>query len=284
LRIAVTGSAGGIGRAFLKRESGAHDIVPLPHAELPVEDRTAVEKRLLQARPDVVLHLAAMTSVDGCEEDPERAFAVNVKGTDNVARAAAAAGAVLVALSTDYVFDGEKGGPYDERDVPNPLSVYGASKLRAEEAAGAAMPSEDVAIVRTSWVFGGPGEFVRRSVRQLLMGEEVGGIVDQVGTPTYVRHLAERLVPLVEGGVRGVVHLAGAQPSTWFEVLSRAREIGDLPGTVVEQKAEELGRPAPRPSNSALTSAVLPRTSVTPMPPLHVGIGEIVEEVTNGRG
>lgn len=283
MRIAVTGAGGGLGRALLEHGAGAHDVVPFTHADLPVEDRSAVVQGLAEARPDVVFHLAAMTSVDGCEEDPEGAFAVNVRGTDNVARAAAAAGAVLVALSTDYVFDGENDEPYDERDVPNPLSVYGASKLQAEEAAGAAMPPEGLAIVRTSWVFGAPGEFVRRSVASLAAGEEVGGIVDQVGTPTYVRHLADRLVPLVEAGVRGVVHLAGPHPATWFEVLSQAREIGDLPGRVMEQKADELDRPAPRPRNSSLTSAVLPGTSVPPMPPLEEGLREIVEEVTGGR-
>jgi dTDP-4-dehydrorhamnose reductase len=283
VRIAVTGAGGGLGRAFLESEAGAHDLVPFTHAELPVEDGAAVRERLAQAGPDMILHLAAMTSVDGCEVDPERAFAVNVRGTDSVARAAAAAGAVLVVLSTDYVFDGGKEDAYDERDVPNPLSVYGASKLQGEEAAAAAMPPADLATVRTSWVFGAPGEFVRRSVGLLAAGQEVGGIVDQVGTPTYVRHVAERLVPLVEAGVRGVVHLAGAQPATWFEVLSRARELGDLPGRVIEQKADELDRPAPRPRNSALTSAILPSTVVPPMPPPDEGLREIVEEETGGR-
>jgi dTDP-4-dehydrorhamnose reductase len=283
VRIAVTGAGGGLGRAFQEHGASAHDVLPFTHAELPVEDGAAVEVRLAEARPDLVLHLAAMTSVDECELDPERAFAVNVRGTDNVARAAAFAGAILVALSTDYVFDGEKEEAYDERDFPNPLSVYGASKLQAEEAAGAAMPPDDLAIVRTSWVFGAPGEFVRRSVRTLATGEEVGGIADQVGTPTYVRHLAERLVPLVEAGIRGVVHLVGPQPATWFEVLSRAREIGDLPGRVIEQKADELDRPAPRPRNSALTSAILPGTGVPAMPPVDDGLREIVEEETGGR-
>jgi dTDP-4-dehydrorhamnose reductase len=283
VRIAVTGAGGGVGRAFLEHGAGAHDILPFTHAELPVEDPGTVGESLAAARPDLVLHLAAMTSVDECERDPEGAFAVNVRGTDNVAREAEAAGAVLVALSTDYVFDGEKEEPYDERDIPNPLSVYGASKLQAEEAARAAMRPEEVAIVRTSWVFGAAGEFVRRSVRALAAGEKVGGIVDQVGTPTYVRHLVERLVPLVEAGVRGVVHLTGPQPATWFEVLSRARDIGGLPGKVIEQKADELDRPAPRPRNSALTSAILPGTVVPPMPPPDEGLREIVEEETGGR-
>jgi dTDP-4-dehydrorhamnose reductase len=236
-----------------------------------------------KARPEAVMHLAAMTSVDDCETDPEGAFAVNVEGSVNVARAAARTGAIMVLLSTDYVFDGEKGEPYDEGDRPGPVNVYGISKLRAEEAARELMPVDRLVIVRTSWVFGAEGEFVRRSVATLAAGEEIGGIVDQVGTPTYVRHLAERLVPVLEAGLRGVVHLAGPEPTTWFDVLNRAREAGDLPGRVSEQKADELDRPAPRPRNSALASSVLPGTAVPSMPPLEEALGELVGEVVRGR-
>ena len=283
MRIAVTGAGGGLGRAFLGTGAGAHEVTPFAHADLPVEDGPAVEERLREARPDLVLHLAARTSVDRCEEEPDRAFDVNVQGTENVARVAATLRAILIVLSTDYVFDGEKDGPYHERDRPNPLSVYGVTKLRAEEAARREVLEDRLVIARTSWVFGAAGEFVRRSVHRLAAGEEVGGIVDQIGTPTYVRHLAERLVPAVEAGLRGVVHLAGPEPATWFEVLSRARELGGLPGRVVEQKADELGRTAPRPRNSALVSTVLPGTSVTPMPPLDDALRELVGEEAGGR-
>jgi dTDP-4-dehydrorhamnose reductase len=137
----------------------------------------------------------------------------------------------------------------------------------------------ELVIVRTSWVFGAPGEFVRRSVARLAAGEEVGGIVDQVGTPTYVGYLAERLVPLIDSGVRGVVHMAGPEPTTWFDVLARARELGELPGEVLEQKADELGRPAPRPRNCALASVVLPETDVPRMPPLDEALKEVLAGV-----
>jgi dTDP-4-dehydrorhamnose reductase len=284
MRIAVTGAGGGVGRAFRERGARGHEVIGFAHRDLPVEDADVVHDRLGSARPDVVLHLAAMTSVDGCEEDPESAAAVNVRGTANVAGATERSGALLVLLSTDYVFDGEKEEPYDERDEPHPLSVYGASKLRAEEVAQEALPEERVVVIRTSWVFGAEGEFVRRSVAGLKAGEELGGIVDQTGTPTYVRHLAERLLPVVEAGLRGVVHLAGPEPTTWFDVLIRARDLGGLPGSVVEQKADELDRPAPRPRNSALRSVILPGTSVPPMPPLDEALRELVGEVTRGRG
>jgi dTDP-4-dehydrorhamnose reductase len=274
VRIAVTGAGGGLGRAFLSRGAGGQDVIPFTHRDLAVEDAQATRAALLGARPEVVVHLAAMTSVDGCERDPEGARLVNVEGTANVARAAREAGASLVALSTDYVFDGQKEDPYDERDEPNPLSVYGRTKLEAERAVSEA--GGRWLVVRTSWVFGAEGEFVRRAVARLARGDEVGGIVDQTGTPTFVGHLAERLVPLIQSECSGIVHLAGSEPATWYDVLMQAKALGDLPGEVVEQKADELDRPAPRPRNSALASVVLPTTGVPPMPPLDEGIAEVV--------
>ncbi|HEX2030355.1 MAG TPA: dTDP-4-dehydrorhamnose reductase [Actinomycetota bacterium] len=276
MRIAVTGAGGGLGTAF-REAAPTEDVVAFGHGDLPVEDLDRVAERLVAVRPDVVLHLAAKTSVDGCEEDPEGAYVVNALGTLAVARAARDAGALLVALSTDYVFDGEKDAPYDEVDAPNPLSVYGRSKLWGERLAAAAAPEH--LVIRTSWVFGAGSDFVSAAVRKLASGEAVGGIVDQIGTPTYVHHLAERLLPAIRSGHRGVVHLAGPQPTTWFDVLATAREVGGLPGEVVEQKAADLGRPAPRPSNSALASRVLPGLDVAPMPPLEDAVREVVDGV-----
>jgi dTDP-4-dehydrorhamnose reductase len=180
-------------------------------------------------------------------------------------------------MSTDYVFDGKQEEPYDERDEPNPINVYGRSKREAELAVEDT--GGEYVIVRTSWVFGAPREFVRRSVEELASGETVGGIVDQVGTPTFVGHLAERLVPLFESGIRGIVHLAGPEQATWYDVLARAKQLGRLSGDVVEQKADGLGRPAPRPAYSALASTVLPATDLSPMPPLDDGLREVLAHV-----
>jgi dTDP-4-dehydrorhamnose reductase len=277
VRIAVTGAGGGLGKAFRERGSAGHEVIPFTHRDLAVEEGDAIDDALADVRPDVVLHLAAKTGVDDCERDVDAAFRVNVRGTLNVATAAQRVGALLAMMSTDYVFDGEQDQPYDERGEPNPLNTYGGSKLRAERAAE--QSGVDLLIIRTSWVFGAPGEYVRTSVERLADGEEVGGIVDQTGTPTYVVHLAERLVPLIESGVRGVVHLAGPEPTTWFDLLVRAKELGELPGVVLEQKADELGRLAPRPGNSALTSVVLPGTDVPAMPPLDEALREVLADV-----
>ncbi|MGH2656966.1 MAG: dTDP-4-dehydrorhamnose reductase [Actinomycetota bacterium] len=276
MRIAVTGAGGGLGRAFVASVPAGHEVSEFARADLDVRHHDQVVRTLVPLEPDLILHLAAMTSVDGCQAEPGRASETNVLGTFNVAVAARRSGARLVALSTDYVFDGEKGAPYDEGDRPNPLSVYGWTKLAGERAAEAVAP--DLLVVRTAWVFGSGKDFLSRAVRELRAGEEVGGIVDQVGSPTHVAHLAERLLPLVESDVRGVVHLAGPEATTWHDVLVRAKRAGGLAGEIVGQKADEVGRPAPRPANSSLTSVVLPGTMVPAMPPLDEAIERVLSD------
>ncbi len=280
MRIAVTGAGGGVGRAFLEQVPREHDVHTFTHDALPVEDRGAVMERLIASRPEVVLHLAAMTAVDDCERDPDAAFRVNALGTANVALAARATGSLLVALSTDYVFDGTKGEPYHEYDPTNPLSVYGRSKLAGEREARLA---PDHLIVRTAWVFGGGDDFLSRSVPRLAAGESVGAIVDRTGTPTYVRHLAERLLPLASSGLRGVVHLGGPEPLTWFDLLARAREAAGLPGQVTEVKEADLGRPAQRPADSSLVSLVIGEQDLRPMPPIDDAILDLMGRL-RGRG
>ncbi|MGH2691178.1 MAG: dTDP-4-dehydrorhamnose reductase [Actinomycetota bacterium] len=277
MKIAVTGAGGGLGRAFLAAAGGEHDVHPFTHAELDVRSASAVERTITSLKPDAVFHLAAMTAVDACEEDPQGAAATNVLGSRNVAEAARAAGALLLSISTDYVFDGEKEKPYHENDVPNPISVYGKTKYEGERAAQEA--AADVLIVRTAWVYGAGNDFLSKAVRRLAGGEEVGAIADQIGSPTHVAHLAERLLPLTTGDLRGLVHLAGPEPASWYDVLVRAKALGDLKGEVVAQKAEELNRPAKRPSNSALTSVILTGGAVPPMPPLDEGIERVLRDV-----
>jgi dTDP-4-dehydrorhamnose reductase len=277
MRIAVTGAGGGLGRAFVAAVPERHEVHGFTRQELDVRSFDAVHDALDQLAPDVVMHLAALTSVDRCEEEPQRAAETNVLGSFNVAAAARRSGAVLVLLSTDYVFDGHKGAPYDEEDRPNPLSVYGWTKLAGERAAESVGP--DLVIVRTAWVFGTGDDFLTRALRGLKRGQEIRGIADQVGSPTEVGALAERLLTVTTSGIRGVVHLAGPEPITWHEVLVRAKRLGDLPGTVLAQKADELGRPAARPPYSALTSVMLPGTDVPPMPSLDDSIKKVLADV-----
>jgi dTDP-4-dehydrorhamnose reductase len=274
MRILVTGAGGGLGRAFVSAAPSHHEVVALAHDDLDVGDHDAVMQTIVPLRPDLIVNASAFTKVDGCEAEPERAFRDNALGPQSLALASRACDAVLVHVSTDYVFDGEKGSPYDELDAPNPLSVYARSKLAGERFVRSLRPESFV--IRAGWVFGGGNDYVSGALRRLSRGEGAGAFVDRIGSPTYVRDLAERILPLALTGRFGLYHLAGADPATWFEVLSRAKTLGGLAGTVEEQKAEELGLPAPRPRNSALTSVFVSSLGLPPMRSLDDALRDLL--------
>ena len=237
--VLVTGADGQLGVA-LREEFAAANVIALTRADwdvtLPPPALPAV---------DLVLHAAAWTDVDGAEEHPQEAAAVNVEGT----RHAAAVGAPLVVFSTDYVFDGRKHGPYVESDAPAPLSVYGRTKLEAEAVAG-----EEVWIVRTSWLFGWTStNFVRTMLRLGAERDEVAVVDDQHGCPTYVGHLAAAVRELLDRPY-GVWHLAADGACTWADFAEAIFEEAGLDCRVRRITSEELGRPAPRPANSVLRS------------------------------
>jgi dTDP-4-dehydrorhamnose reductase len=277
VRIAVTGAGGGLGRSFLAACPPHHEIHAFTHDELDVGDHHAVMQTLVPFSPDLIVNAAGFTRVDDCERDPGRAIRDNALGPQSLALAARETDAILLHVSTDFVFDGEKGAPYDELDRPNPLSVYGASKFAGEEHVRTIAPRH--LIVRTAQVFGGGNDYLSGALRRLAAGEAAGGLVDRTCSPTYVRHLAERLLPLALTGRTGTYHLAGPEPTTWFDVLTRARSLGDLPGEVLEQKTGDLDLAAPRPRNSALASAFLPHLGVPPMPPLDRALRELLRSM-----
>ena len=254
MKVLIAGAAGMLGRdVVLAAGNAGHDVVGFGHTELDVADEGAVTAKFELERPDLVVNCAAWTDVDGAEEAEEAAMVVNGKGAGNVAAAAAEAGAGVVYVSSDYVFDGAKGAPYVETDQPAPLSAYGRTKLAGEEATAAANKRHFV--VRSSWLFGiGGSNFVETMLRLGADHGEVLVVRDQVGSPTYTWHLAYGIVRLIEGIEFGIHHMAAAGACSWYDFAREIFEQAELECRVLSGTTEMLGRPAPRPPYSALTS------------------------------
>ena len=270
MKILVTGAAGMLGRdVMLAAGNAGHQVVGFGHSELDVTDAEAVGAKVESERPGVVINCAAWTDVDGAEEAEQAATEINGAGAGNVAAAAAAVEASVVYVSSDYVFDGSKGAPYVETDQTAPLSAYGRSKLAGEEATRAANKRHFV--VRSAWLFGvGGPNFVETMLRLAADHGEVLVVRDQVGSPTYTWHLAYGIVRLIEGVEFGIHHMAAAGACSWYEF---AREIFDqakVECKVMSATTEMLGRPAPRPAYSALTSQ---REHAIELPSWQDGLG-----------
>jgi dTDP-4-dehydrorhamnose reductase len=254
VKLLVAGAAGMLGRdVMLAAGNAGHQVVGYGHAELDIADGAAVSAKIEAERPDVVINCAAWTDVDGAEESEEEATRINGEGAGNVATAAAAVGASVVYVGSDYVFDGSKGAPYVETDQTAPLSAYGRSKLAGEEATRAANKRHFV--VRSAWLFGTGGpNFVETMLRLAADHGEVLVVRDQVGSPTYTWHLAYGIVRLIEGVEFGIHHMAAAGSCSWYEFAREIFEQANVECKVMSATTEMLGRPAPRPAYSALAS------------------------------
>ena len=251
MRIFVTGWNGLLGASFVPLLRPGHEVEGYGILDADLADQGYLRGRLARFRPDAVVHLAAFTAVDACESEEEKAFQVNAEGSRIVAEEAARAGASILSLSTDYVFDGAGRTPYREDDPPAPGTVYGKSKLAGEEAI---RKHPAWAVVRSAWLYGPGGRnFVDTILAALDAGGEVSVADDQVGSPTYALDLARGLLRLLEGKARGLYHLVNGGEASWFDL---ARESARLTGRKTEQvrpaRTSEAPRPAPRPAYSVL--------------------------------
>ena len=262
MRILLTGGSGQVGRSF-QSFARHHEILAPSHKDLLIEDEAAVARLVAGARPDWIVHSAAMTDVDGCERDPAKAHAVNAVSAGTLAKAAAREGCRIALVSTAYVFDGAQ-GQYKEGDATNPLSAYGRSKLEGERLVQAALPAAIVA--RTSVVFGPhKNNFVLWVRRSLRAGAPIKAAHDQWVTPTCADDVARQVLGLMEAGESGLWHTAGAERMSRLEMAQRiAAHDGLDPAPIQSVCMADLTWVARRPRDSSLNTTKVARL-VTPM-------------------
>jgi len=231
-----------------------HQIFAFGRDEMDVTDAVAVERAMLRAKPDLVIHTAAWTDTQGCERDPERSHLVNVEGTSRVAMACAGSGTAMLHVSSNEVFDGEKDSPYAEDDEPNPLNVYARSKLASEKEVLALL--ERFYIVRTSWLYGaGRVSFPEKILENARTSGELRVVTDEVASPTWTDSLAQGITRLIQGGQWGIYHLTNSGFCSRFEWAAEVLRSAGMTGVEVSQTTQaEFGAAVRKPSFSALSN------------------------------
>jgi dTDP-4-dehydrorhamnose reductase len=285
VKVLITGAQGQLGTDLQAAFSapGHHQVLAAGRQLLDVADRDRVLGVVGDFGPDLIVHAAAWTAVDACESDPDRAWAVNALGSRHVAEGAFRAGAHLVAVSTDYVFDGTSPAPYTEWDRPNPASVYGRSKLGGEAEVLSVCPG--AAVVRAAWVCGVHGSNMVKTVLRLAAERDrLAFVDDQHGCPTFTDDLAGMIYRLAVARLPGRFHVTNQGPTTWYRF---ARDIvaaaGRDPAMVEPITTAELHppRPAPRPANSVLDNAALRLSGIPLLADHHEPLERAVKALTS---
>jgi dTDP-4-dehydrorhamnose reductase len=288
MRVLVTGARGQLGtevvtelerRSAERTKSRGFEVVASDLPELDVTDRDAVMSSIVGHAPALVIHLAAYTAVDACETERDLAWSVNALGTRHVVEAARLVGAHVTYVSTDYVFDGTLDRPYTEWDEPNPLSLYGRSKLAGERE----LPPDGL-VVRTSWLVGRHGSNMVKTVLRLMNSDApLRFVADQRGSPTVAHDLARMLVSLCLERRSGLFHVTNQGTTSWFGFACAVVEAAGGDSSRVEPIATgDLVPPraAPRPQNSVLDNAALRLSGMALLPDWRASVGALVAELT----
>lgn len=285
--VLVTGAGGQVGRELLRAKwPQGVEICGFGSDSLDIANRPAVNAVVAQLEPDVIINAAAYTNVDQAEAEPERAEAVNATGVATLAEAANEVEALLIHLSTDYVFDGSKEGWYRESDPVNPLGVYGSTKAAGERAA---QQADNVLILRSAWVYGALGRnFVTTMLRLARERDEIGVVDDQIGCPTGAGDLARAIVGITEkldfGGAVSpsrLYHLAGPDAVSWYEFANAifARSRAGFSGTCEPLTTADYPTPARRPANSRLDSSLIKQQLDVRLPDLDRCLSAVIREL-----
>lgn len=284
MKLFVTGAGGQLGHELVEAiRAAGHEPIATTHAQLDITDEEAVRIAIGSAKPDVVIHAAAWTAVDACEGDIEKAMLVNGTASKYVADAAHAVGARVVYISTDYVFDGSKPTPYNEDDVPNPQSAYGASKLAGEQAM-----SEQDAIVRISWVCGFHGANMVKTILKLgATMSELKFVDDQIGNPTFADDAAKAIVNIATSGLGGIWHVTNQGVVSWYEFAREVLLTAGMDAAKVKPIATsdlQPPRPAKRPANSVLHNGRMIAEGMAILPDFREPLARLVRRLQTETG
>ena len=268
MKVLLTGGKGMLGRTLVRELGGDFEVVPTDLPEADITDEDAIDAVIAQASPDAVIHCAAMTAVDKCETERDLAFRLNARGTANVAAACRRHGVRLVAISTDYVFEGDSDRPYTEFDRPTGgRTVYGQSKFAGEEAVRSLCPNHVIA--RISWLYGAGGPSFVHAMMNLADGTRpvLKVVADQHGNPTSTVAVARALGNILKRpNLCGTFHLTCEGEATWAEFAEEIFRLAGRAQKVHPCTTDEFPRPAPRPKNSRLEKMALRIAGLPPMP------------------
>ena len=276
MKILITGANGMLGHDLEKILKDKHELVLTTSKTLDITDKKQAMEVICETKPDVVINSAAYTDVDGCEENQDIAYAVNGDGVRNLALACKEVGCPLVHVSTDYVFNGKSDRPWVEDDEIGPISVYGKSKLKGEEAILEIL--DKYFIVRTAWLYGVNGKNFPKTMLELAESHpEITVVYDEVGSPTYTPDLAYGISQLIETDYYGIYHLTNSGSCSWCEFARYIFDVAEVDVKVIPVTASEFARAAPRPSYSVLENKNWVDKGFEPLRSYKEAIKEYVE-------
>ena len=251
MKILITGSNGMLGHDLIEVLKDNHELILTTSKTLDITDKNHVIEFIGENKPDIVINSAAYTNVDGCEENQETAYSINGDGVRNLAEGCSKIDCPLVHISTDYVFNGKNTKPWVENDEIGPISVYGKSKLKGEEAILETL--DKFFIIRTAWLYGiNGGNFPKTMLELAKNHSEITVVYDEVGTPTYTLDLAKAISKLIGTDYYGIYHITNSGNCSWCEFARYIFEVADKDVKVIPVTASEFARPAPRPHYSVL--------------------------------
>jgi dTDP-4-dehydrorhamnose reductase len=280
MKVLLTGGKGMLGRTLVRELGGDFEVITTDLPETDITDEESLDAAVSRYAPDTVIHCAAMTAVDKCESERELAYLLNEKGSANVAEVCRRHEIRLIAISTDYVFDGDSDRPYGENDRPTGgRTVYGQSKFAGEEAVRAICP--DHVIARISWLYGAGGPSFVHAMMSLADGSrpELKVVADQQGNPTSTTAVARALRGILRRPeLRGTFHLTCEGSATWADFAEEIFRLAGVVQKVIPCTTAEFPRPAPRPANSRLEKAALRQAGLPPMPDWKAALAEFMAE------